>query len=163
MRLEVLRHSSGAESTLGALFDVTRARRFLCFTLEDEHREVKLPGETCIPSGEYELALRTVGALRRRYQERYGAMHKGMLWLRRVSGFRFILIHTGNHDDHTEGCLLVGDSTLQNITEEGSLAASRSAYQRIYPPIARALGAGRRVTLRVTDFDRGEAPDETGQ
>ena len=154
MQLEVLRYSSGDEATLGILFDVTRGRRFLAYTLEDEHREVKVAGETCIPAGVYNLELRKVGGFHKRYGDRYGAMHKGMLWVRGVPGFRFILIHTGNNDDHTEGCLLIGDSAIQNITEEGSIGASRTAYKRVYPPIARRLTAGKPVTIRYTDFDQ---------
>ena len=79
-------------------------------------------------------------------------MHKGMLWVRSVPGFSYIPIRTGNTDDHTEGCLLVGDSAIQNVTEEGSVGASRTAYRRIFPPIGRALAAGKRVTIRYTDF-----------
>ena len=41
-------------------------------------------------------------------------MHKGMLWVRDVPGFEYILIHTGNTDEHTAGCLIVGDSQQNN-------------------------------------------------
>ena len=51
MELEVLRFSSQKDSTNGLLFDVTDGRKFLCYTLEDEHREEKEYGETRIPSG----------------------------------------------------------------------------------------------------------------
>lgn len=50
MKLEVLRFSSDSDSTLGALFDVTDKRKFLCFTLEDELREVKVSGGNKNPS-----------------------------------------------------------------------------------------------------------------
>jgi len=50
MKLEVLRFSSDSDSTLGVLFDTTNERKFLCFTLEDEFREIKISGETRIPS-----------------------------------------------------------------------------------------------------------------
>ncbi len=153
MRLEVLRYSGGLESTLGILFDATHGRRFLAYTLEDERRDVKVSGETCVPTGEYELTLRTEGGFHARYQERYGAMHKGMLWVRKVPGFSFILIHTGNSDKHTEGCLLLGDSAIQNVTEEGTIGASRTAYRRVYPPIAKVIESGGRVTIEYTDFD----------
>ena len=39
MELEVIRFSSQKDSTNGLLFDVTDGcRKFLCYTLEDEHR-----------------------------------------------------------------------------------------------------------------------------
>ena len=58
MKFEVQRFSSQSDSTLGILFDVTDGRKFLCFTLEDEAREVKVKGETRIPAGTYKLKLR---------------------------------------------------------------------------------------------------------
>ena len=79
MELEVLRFSSQKDSTNGLLFDVTGGkRRFLCYTLEDEHREVKVAGETRIPSGTYRITLRTTGGFHGRYLSKYGEMHKGM-------------------------------------------------------------------------------------
>ena len=47
-------------------------------------------------------------------QSKYGDMHKGMLWVRDIPGFEYILIHTGNTDEHTSGCLLVGDTQENN-------------------------------------------------
>ena len=41
MKLEVLRFSSGKDSTLGIFSDITEGRKFLCYTLEDEFRTVK--------------------------------------------------------------------------------------------------------------------------
>jgi hypothetical protein len=157
MQLEVLRFSSGAEATLGCLFEVTNRRQFLCFTLEDEFREVKVPGETRIPAGTYRVTLRTEGGKHAQYQQRYGPMHKGMLWVRDVPNYDFILIHTGNKDEHTDGCLLVGDNCDQNITDEGMVGASRNAYRRIYPPIAAALERGEEVTITYIDYDMEQA------
>ena len=157
MKLEVLRFSSQKDSTNGILFDITGGqRKFLCYTLEDEYRplESKVMGETRIPAGTYNVTLRTVGGFHGRYSKRYGDMHKGMLWVRNVPGFEYILIHSGNTDEHTSGCLLVGDSQNENITKkDGFIGASRTAYERIYPPIADALASGKRVTITYTDFD----------
>ena len=44
MKLEVLRFNSQEDYTLGLLFDVTDGRKFLCYTLEDEYREIKKKG-----------------------------------------------------------------------------------------------------------------------
>ena len=154
MKLEVLRISSQSDSTNGILFDVTEGRKFLCYTLEDEHRETKVMSETRIPAGTYKITLRTVGGFDKRYTAKYGEMHKGMLWVRDVPGFEYILIHTGNTDEHTAGCLLVGSSQQENISKgDGFISASVAAYKRIYPSIAAALEAGEEVTITYIDYD----------
>ena len=149
MKLEVLRFSSDSDSTLGLLFNVTDKRKFLCFTLEDEFRENKIKGETRIPAGTYKITLRTVGGFHGRYEKKYGSMHKGMLWVRDVPGFEYILIHTGNTDEHTSGCLLVGNSS----DYKGFVGSSVNAYKRVYPSIAAALESGKDVEITYTDFD----------
>lgn len=156
MKLEVLRFSSQEDSTNGLLFDVSNGeRKFLCYTLEDEYREEKLKGETRVPAGTYKITLRTVGGFHARYSKKYGSLHKGMLWVRDVPGFEYILIHTGNTDEHTAGCLLVGDTQTQNITagKDGFVGASGKAYRRIYPEIAAALEGGEEVEITYVDFD----------
>lgn len=157
LELEVLRISSQKDSTNGILFDITEGnRRFLCYTLEDEHRDVKVSKETRIPEGTYRVTLRTEGGFHSRYSKKYGDMHKGMLWVRDVPGFEWILIHTGNTDEHTAGCLLVGDTQSQNITKtkDGFIGASVDAYKRIYPEIAAALIDGKNVTITYKNFDQ---------
>ena len=155
MELEVWRFSSQEDSTNGLLFDVTGGkRRFLCYTLEDEHREEKVAGETRIPAGTYRITLRTVGGFHGRYEKKYGEMHKGMLWVRDVPGFEYILIHTGNTDEHTAGCLLLGDSQQANFgSSNGMVGSSVNAYKRVYPPIAKALEEGRSVSITYRNFD----------
>lgn len=157
MELQVLRFSSQEDSTNGILFDVTGGKRtFLCYTLEDEHRKIeeKVMGETRIPSGTYKITLRTTGGFHGRYEKKYGAMHKGMLWVRDVPGFEYILIHTGNTDEHTAGCLLLGDSQQANFgSSDGMVGASVNAYKRVYPPIAKALEEGQSVSITYIDFD----------
>ena len=155
MQLEVLRFSSEDDSTSGLLFDVTNGnRKFLAYTLEDEYREEKEMHETRIPAGTYNVTLRTVGGFHTRYTEKYGDMHKGMLWVRDVPGFEYILIHTGNTDEHTSGCLLLGDSQTNNqIKEDGFIGSSVQAYKRVYPQIAKVLEEGGIVNITYTDFD----------
>ena len=153
MKLEVLRFSSGKDSTSGILFDCTRGREFLCYTLEDEKRDEKVMSETRIPAGTYEVKLRTEGGHHNKYSSRYGSMHKGMLWLQDVPNFKWILIHCGNTDEHTAGCLLVGDSQENNqIKENGFIGSSSNAYKRIYPAIAEAV-ENETVTIEYIDID----------
>ena len=154
MKLEVLRISSQKDSTNGILFDVTEGRKFLCYTLEDEHREDKIKGETRIPAGTYKITLRKVGGFHGRYEKKYEEMHKGMLWVRDVPNFEYILIHTGNTDEHTAGCLLLGSSQQENISKsDGFISASVTAYKRVYPPIAKVLEDGEEVTITYVDYD----------
>ena len=148
MKLTLQRFSGASESTLGLLFI---DGKFSCFILEDEFRAVKVKKETRIPAGTYKILLRKEGGHHERYSQKFPTIHKGMLWLQDVPGFQFILIHIGNTDLDSEGCLLTGDSCMQNVTTRGSLAGSGAAYERIYPVIAEELVKGGIVTIEVFD------------
>ena len=153
-QLEVLRYSSGADSTLGILSEVgPEGREFLAYTLEDEWREEKVSAETRIPEGTYDIKLRTTGGFHSRYANKFGDWHKGILHVQDVPGFEYILIHTGNTDEHTMGCLLVADSSQQNITKDGFIGASTAAYKRIYPSLAKWLLDGNILTINYIDYD----------
>ena len=153
--LEVLRYSSGADSTLGILSEIgPEGREFLAYTLEDEWRAEKVSAETRIPEGTYEVKLRTTGGFHGRYLKKVGDdYHKGMLHVQDVPGFEYILIHTGNTDEHTMGCLLVADTSQQNITKDGFIGASTAAYKRIYPSLAQWLLDGNILTITYIDYD----------
>jgi len=161
MELEVIRFSSGTDSTNGMLLEIDKhasaphaegyrcKRTFLAYTLEDEYRKDKVYGETRIPNGTYKLALRTVGGYNEKYKRRFPDFHVGMLHVTDVPNFEYILIHCGNTDEHTAGCLLVGDSQENNqITKNGFIGKSTQAYKRIYPRIAEALTRGEKVTIK---------------
>ena len=153
--LEVLRYSSGTDSTLGILSENgPEGREFLAYTLEDEFREEKVSAETRIPEGTYDVKLRTVGGFHSRYLDKFGAdFHKGMLHVQDVPGFEYILIHTGNTDENTMGCLLIADTSQQNITQDGFIGSSVSAYKRIYPSLAQWLVDGNKLTITYIDYD----------
>lgn len=154
MKLKVIRFSSQSDSTSGLLFDVTDGTKFLCYTLEDERREEKVAAETRIPAGVYSVLLRKEGGFHSRYTKKYGDMHKGMLHVQDVPNFKWILIHTGNTDEHTAGCLILGDSQENNVlVKDGFIGRSTQAYKRIYPPIAEALENGEKVTIEYIDLD----------
>ena len=156
MKLKVLRFSSQEDSTSGLLFlDGDLGLEFLCYTLEDERRALKIKGETRVPAGTYKLELRTEGGFHERYKKKYGSFHKGMLHVTNVPNFEYILIHTGNTDEHTAGCLLVGDSQENNVViKDGFIGKSVNAYKRIYPNISRAIYEGKEVTIEYIDLDR---------
>lgn len=151
MELKNRRISSGDEATLGNLFDVSSDPRFLCYVLEDQFNEPKVPGETRIPPGRYQVKLRTEGGMFGRYKARF-PWHRGMLWLQNVPEFKFIYMHVGNKDDDSEGCLLLGDGQMQNVTERGQVTSSVSAYRRVYELILAALDNGEEVWITVEDY-----------
>jgi hypothetical protein len=158
MKLKVLRFSSQEDSTSGLLFEENDlGLKFLCYTLEDERRALKVRGETRVPAGKFNITLRTVGGMTQKYAKRFPGIHKGMLWVRDVPNFEYILIHCGNTDDQSAGCLLLGDSQENNIIiKDGFIGKSRNAYKRVYSPIARAIEKGEEVTIEYIDLDSNE-------
>jgi hypothetical protein len=158
MKLDVVRTQFGADATNGMLFiDGV----FECFVLEDQVRDgAKVMKETAIPLGEYEIKFRTVGGYDSKYTSRYGAdWHKGMLELQDVPNFKYILIHTGNTDEHTAGCLLVGE-TQQDLDKgkDGFVGGSGDAYKKMYPKVRDALLAGEKVTIKYSDINLDDKP-----
>ena len=156
MKYEVLRISSGKDSTSGMLFEVDNNRRtFLAYTLEDEQRDVKVWGETRIPAGTYKLKLRKEGGFHTRYLAKYGdTFHKGMIHVQDVPGFEYILWHTGNTDEHTAGCLILGNTQTNNrIAKDGFIGSSVDAYKFVYPRVAAAIEAGLDVEVTYIDYD----------
>jgi len=155
MKLDVIRHQFGSDATNGMLFiDGV----FECYTLEDEVRDIKVHSETAIPEGEYEIKLRTVGGFDTKYKARYGTdWHKGMLWLQDVPEFEYILIHTGNTDEHTAGCILVGE-TQQDIDKgkDGFVGGSGDAYKKLYPKVKDAILNGEKVTIKISKINLKE-------
>ena len=152
MKLKLLRTNSSKDSTNGLLYDITSDPEFLCYTLEDEPREIKVKHMTCIPAGEYCLGLKKHGRLHETYNHRFADIHNGMIELLDVPNFTDILIHCGNTNEDTSGCLLVGDTQENNnIKESGFIGKSTIAYFRIYKAISEALLAGEHCTINITD------------
>jgi hypothetical protein len=143
LNLLLQRFPSLEDSTLGG---VSIDGRFCAFTLEDERRDVKVKGETRIPAGTYTIKLRTEGKVNEKYAGKFPE-HRGVLWLQNVPGFEWVYIHIGNTDDHTEGCILVGDVAMVH----GELGQSTAAYRRIYGQVLNAIQAGEPVSIEVRD------------
>jgi len=153
MLLTIERLFDDGDATLGIL---RINGKFRCFTLEDEYRAEKIAGETRIPAGFYDVKLRKEGGFHNRYSNhpRIGPIHKGMLHLQNVPGFEWILIHCGNTDEHTAGCLLVGLHGLTEIGGAPKVGRSVDAYVDIYPECAAALESGKNLTVEIIDRDR---------
>jgi len=151
VKLQVVRTQFGRDATNGLLFI---DGLFECYTLEDQYQEVKVMHETCIPEGTYDVKFRTVGGFHERYKKRYGNSHYGMLHLQDVPGFTYILIHAGNTDEHTSGCLIVGETQQDlDVSEDGFIGSSGKAYVKLYDKIAKQLLIGNPVTIEYSKIN----------
>ena len=163
MKLDVVRTQFGADATNSLLFiDGV----FECYGLEDEIRDEKVYSETAIPLGEYEIKFRTVGGFhtrtKARYDSKYGeGWHLGMLELQDVPNFEFILVHSGNTDESTAGCYLVGNTQQDlDVSKDGFIGSSRVAYEKMYPKVRDALVAGEIVTIKYSNINLNEIIEE---
>lgn len=148
MEIDVLRYNSKLDFSDGLLFIDCK---FQCHTIEDEFRSKKVYGETRIPEGRYEIKLRNYGGFHQRYLKKFGEdFHKGMLWVKNVPNFEYILIHIGNSDKDTAGCLLLGMS--QDADKEGFIGKSKVAYEKVYPKISQAILNGEKVFINYKTY-----------
>jgi len=152
MKLQVVRTQFGTDATNGLLFV---NGLFECYTLEDQYQAVKVMHETCIPEGTYNIKFRTVGGFHEKYKKRYGADHYGMLHLQDVPNFTYILIHAGNTDEHTSGCLIVGETQQDlDLSDDGFIGHSGVAYKKLYKKVAKELLLGKSVTIEYTTITK---------
>lgn len=152
MKLILERFHSGKDSTLGTLHvrpEGADEFKFQCFTLEDQYQKIKVPKETRIPAGTYQVKLRKEGGMHLKYEKLY-PFHSGMLHVQDVPGFEWVYIHVGNTDDNTEGCLLVG--TGASSIGRCTLFDSVAAYTDLYKEIVKALSASQEVWISIVDY-----------
>lgn len=133
MHLKLERYEFSPQRTFGRL-SVDDA--FECHTLEDAVRAVKIPKETAIPAGGYEVRLT--------HSPRFG---RKMPELLRVKNFVGIRIHWGNTEHDTDGCILVGQkrSTF-------AIAESRLAYHALFNKLLAATERHEPIGIDVREL-----------
>ena len=152
MKLTVVRTQFGTDATNGLLFI---DGIFECYTLEDQYQAVKVMHETCIPEGTYDIQFRKTGGFHAKYTERYKNAHYGMLHIQDVPNFTYILIHTGNTDEHTSGCLIVGETQQDlEVSKDGFIGSSTVAYKKMYAKVAGQLLQGKPVSIEYTTINK---------
>ena len=149
MRLNLQRFVEQPDATIGLLSaDSIGAPHLQWWILEDQAQPggVKVPGETRIPAGIYPIRLYEAGRLYSTYRRRW-TWHRGMLELQGVPGFSCILVHPGNDDDDTRGCLLPG---LTAEIRPPRVLHSRTAYEQLYRA---ALAPAAQGALDIAVYD----------
>lgn len=143
MILRLDRIKSDDDSTLGVLYINGEA---FCFVIEDEKREFKVRGETRIPAGTYHVKKRKVlSDMTKKYRKRFDFFDYHFE-LQNVPDFKFVYIHIGNTDDHTEGCLLVNyKADMQKLNGERSAVCFEELYKK--------MSQADQVSITITDCD----------
>lgn len=86
----------------------------------------KEPGKTAIPTGTYRITMGRKSPKFSKidyYKDFCGSYMPRLLG---IPGFDGVLIHRGNREDNTEGCLLVGDNT-----SKGGLSNSKDRWEQL--------------------------------
>ena len=149
MLITVTRIVSDDDSTVST---ISIDGKFVCFGLEDEFREKKVVSKTRIPAGRYKVGIRKHGGFHKKYQKRFKNIHRGMLEILNVPNFTDILIHVGNTDQDTKGCLLVGTGAVARPGDM-SIQSSVEAYRRFYPMVVKHA-EDNDLEILISDADR---------
>ena len=134
MRWKVERLYLKPKYTIGRLYV---DGKYFCDTLEDQVRDLmkdkKVPGQTAIPVGEYEIIVNVSPRFCRKLPR-----------LLNVPGFDGILIHRGNKAEDTAGCILVGENK-----ERGKVINSTRYELPLTEMIEKVQEKGEGITIEI--------------
>lgn len=131
MKLTLIRKYKLPTYTIGKLYI---DGEYFCDTLEDKDRgltdnmtvgeisKIKIKKETAIPTGTYKITIT--------YSNRF---KKNMPLINDVKGFEGIRIHSGNTNQDTEGCVLVGFNKVK-----GNVINSRDTYNKLFSILSKS-------------------------
>lgn len=162
MKLLLIREFDSGTDTIGKLYWKDRRGEVkYVYTMEDEYRTVKVPGDTRVPDGFYDIGFRKEGRIYNNYSKssieriRYFTQTYGVPHVLNVKGFKYILIHIGNWaDPDSEGCILVGMEANNSSIERGFIKESTIAFCYLLEALEQALKKNEKIILEIRDFDR---------
>lgn len=130
--------------------------KWFCNVLEDADRglndsmnierikELKIPSITAIPRGTYEITL-DVNSPKYSKVQFYREVCEGKVpRLLNVKGFEGILIHAGNTDKDSSGCLLVGQNRVK-----GQVVNSRETFKKLYQLLKDRKSRGEKIIIKI--------------
>ncbi len=136
MKILLDRFFKGPKYTVGHLYI---DGKYFCDTIEDVDRGLldsmplseikakKIPSKTAIPRGTYKITLDVVSP---KYSKRdyYIKVCKGKVpRILNVKGFEGILLHTGNSEESSAGCIILGENKVK-----GKVINSRVTFEKFY-------------------------------
>lgn len=138
MKLELKRIAKKDKYTIGHLYI---GNKYFCDTLEDPDRGLtstmnlteikskKIKGDTAIPTGTYKITLDVVSPKYSNFSKYPYVKFCGgkMPRLLNIPGYEGVLIHAGNTQKDTEGCLLVGENKVV-----GKVINSQVTWKKLY-------------------------------
>ncbi len=152
MELASARWGTGTESTISTITQSDEGGSFFGYILEDQYQTVKVPGETCISAGRYQILLRTDSPKFAHYYDRWD-WFKGMPWLQDVPDFTYVYIHPGIDDDDSAGCLLTGHEYQETTDGNWTIkrGTTRPAFKDICLAVYAALDDREEVWITITE------------
>lgn len=136
MKILLDRFFKGPKYTVGHLYI---DGKYFCDTIEDVDRGLlnsmplseikakKIPSKTAIPRGTYKITLDVVSP---KYSKRdyYIKVCKGKVpRILNVKGFEGILLHTGNTEEDSAGCIILGENKVK-----GKVINSKVTFEKFY-------------------------------
>lgn len=130
--------------------------KWICDTIEDTDRgltqsmpldqikKIKVPSKTAIPTGTYKITLDVVSP-------KYGniAFYKEVCQgkvprLLGVPGYEGVLIHCGNTQEDSAGCIIVGKNKVK-----GKVLESKDTFKVLYKLLKDAKTRGEEITITI--------------
>lgn len=154
MKLLVDRKWKKDTYTIGKLYI---DNNFFCNTLEDKDRglnnkmpleevkKIKKPGITAIPTGTYNVRMDVVSP---KFSKNSWYLNNcngsRMPRLENVIGYQGVLIHPGNTDADSEGCILVGKNDVK-----GKVTKSKDYFLQLYKVLYAAYKKGEKIEITI--------------
>ena len=111
---------------------------------EDMIRTLKKPSITAIPRGTYEITLDVVSPKYSKLQFYKDVCNGKVPRLKNVKGFDGILIHAGNTDKDSSGCLLVGQNKVK-----GQVVNSKETFKYLYQLLQDGKSRGEKIVIKI--------------
>ncbi|MDN3690024.1 DUF5675 family protein [Cyclobacterium jeungdonense] len=147
--LTLLRYLDDGNTSLGLLY---LGKQFFCYTLEDTHRDEKVPAGTRIPEGRYPLSVNpTLTDLTKRYRSRF-PWFDYHIEINNIPNYDLVYLHIGNSHQDTRGCILLADGVNTGSSEK-MVTHSQRAFERFYKTVYPKISSQENLEIKIFNED----------